>query len=208
MLTRLLYKSRRDLWDGNCQGESLKTYIISQEFWYKMWMADLCDIHASEDGSSLWDSWQALCKKFGGQMIQVQVDVVLLRSHSTSFSNLYCHTSGYNIPGGKILGIWCIPAKYVFYQSLRQPYMPLNGHSKHTSFNGVTSKYLDGQKSVDTAAKLKLDVGCLCYVDLKAECECGMTAKQWQWHLFNVTDNWRLRPQLACRQLSETSSVQ
>jgi hypothetical protein len=47
-------------------------------------------------------------KNFRGQMAKLKVYVVLLRSSTTSFTNLNRHRTRYDITGSKILGGGCI----------------------------------------------------------------------------------------------------
>lgn len=64
----------------------------------------LRDVDAREDLSGLRDTRQALVKNLGGQVIQVEVDVVLLRSDSTTLADLHGHRTGHDITRGQVLG--------------------------------------------------------------------------------------------------------
>jgi hypothetical protein len=64
----------------------------------------LGDIDTREDGSSLRDSGQPLGKDRGGEMGELEVDVVLLGSDSSTLADLERHRSGDDVSGGEVLG--------------------------------------------------------------------------------------------------------
>jgi hypothetical protein len=64
----------------------------------------LADINTSENTGSLRDTGQTLGKNLGGQMAELEVDVVLLGTNTTALTDLHGHGSGHDISGGKILG--------------------------------------------------------------------------------------------------------
>ena len=49
----------------------------------------LGDVHACEDLGSLRDAWESLCQRLGGQVIQVQVDVVLRSQTSPANTSVF-----------------------------------------------------------------------------------------------------------------------
>jgi len=63
----------------------------------------LRDIHTGEDLRSLRDTRKTLGKKLGRKMVQVQVNVVLVRSAATTFTNFDSHRTGNHITGCQIL---------------------------------------------------------------------------------------------------------
>ena len=69
----------------------------------------LGNIHTSKDGCCLTDARQALSQKLRGQVVQVQMDVVLLRAAPSPFPDLHGHRPRHHIPGRQILGCWSIP---------------------------------------------------------------------------------------------------
>lgn len=64
----------------------------------------LANIDTSEDTSGLRDTGETLGKNLGGEMAQLEVDVVLLRADTTTLANLHGHGSGDDVTGGQILG--------------------------------------------------------------------------------------------------------
>jgi len=64
----------------------------------------LANIHSSKDAGSLRDTRETLSKNVGGQMAQLEVDVVLLRANTTAVAYLHSHGPGDDITTGKILG--------------------------------------------------------------------------------------------------------
>ena len=69
----------------------------------------LGSVNTSEDVSGLDDSWKALHESFGGQMVEVEVDVVSFGTNSSSLKNLHSHGAGDNVSRSKILGSRSIP---------------------------------------------------------------------------------------------------
>lgn len=71
---------------------------------------DLCHIHASKDGSSLTDAWQAFCKQLRWQVVEVQVDVVPFRPTPTPLPDLHGHRPRHHITRCQVLCSGSIPA--------------------------------------------------------------------------------------------------
>jgi hypothetical protein len=72
------------------------------------WDRLLADIDTGEDRCGLRDTWETLVKNLGGQMAELQVDVVLIRANTTAFTDLHSHRSGNDIARRKILGSRCV----------------------------------------------------------------------------------------------------
>mmetsp|Transcript_34818 Transcript_34818/g.42009 ORF Transcript_34818/g.42009 Transcript_34818/m.42009 type:complete len:352 (+) Transcript_34818:867-1922(+) len=68
----------------------------------------LGNIDTSKDGSSLGDTRETLGQHLRREMVQVQVDVVILRSDTASLTDLHGHRAADNVTRGKILSSWCI----------------------------------------------------------------------------------------------------
>src|SRR5690606_25959444 len=68
----------------------------------------LGDVDASENPGALSDSRQALVNDIGAQVLQVQVDVILMRTDTTTFVDLNGHGAGYDVAGSEVLGIRCV----------------------------------------------------------------------------------------------------
>mmetsp|Transcript_22976 Transcript_22976/g.35408 ORF Transcript_22976/g.35408 Transcript_22976/m.35408 type:complete len:259 (+) Transcript_22976:781-1557(+) len=66
-------------------------------------------IHTSKNGCSLTNSWQTFFEQLRRQMIQMQVDMILVWSHTPPFTNLHGHGSRHHITTGQILGTGSIP---------------------------------------------------------------------------------------------------
>ena len=64
----------------------------------------LGDIDTREDGGSLGDTREALLEDLGGQMAELQVDMVLLGADTTTLADLNGHGSRDDVTRGKILG--------------------------------------------------------------------------------------------------------
>ncbi len=64
----------------------------------------LADIDTSKDASSLRDTGQALSENLGGQMAELEEDVVLVSTNTTAVADLHGHGSGDDVTRGKILG--------------------------------------------------------------------------------------------------------
>ena len=73
--------------------------------------AHLSDVHASKDGSGLTDARQALSQQLRGQVVQVQMDVVLLRAHPAPLADLHCHRPRHHVAGGQVLGCGRVPVQ-------------------------------------------------------------------------------------------------
>ena len=48
-------------------------------------------IDTSEDVSSLKNTWETLMDLLGWQMVQVEVNVVIIGTHTTALQDLHCH---------------------------------------------------------------------------------------------------------------------
>src|SRR5690349_24692949 len=64
----------------------------------------LGDINSRENGSSLRNTGETLVKDRGGQVRELEVDVILLGTDTTAFTDLHGHRTGDNITRGQILG--------------------------------------------------------------------------------------------------------
>jgi hypothetical protein len=62
------------------------------------------NIDTGKDGGGLGNTGQSLVENFGWEMRELEEDVVLFRSDTSSFSNLQSHGSGYDISRSQILG--------------------------------------------------------------------------------------------------------
>ncbi|EJK57810.1 hypothetical protein THAOC_22107, partial [Thalassiosira oceanica] len=61
-------------------------------------------VDAGEDGGGLRDARQALGEEVRGQVVEVEVAVVLLGSHATSLAYLHGHGAAHDVPAGEVLG--------------------------------------------------------------------------------------------------------
>jgi len=68
----------------------------------------LGNIDTSEDGGGLRDTGQTLVEDLGGQVRELEVNVVLIRTDTTALADLHGHGSGDNVTRGKILGSGCV----------------------------------------------------------------------------------------------------
>ena len=66
-------------------------------------------IDAGKDGGRLTDTGQPLGEKVGGQVVQVQVDVILLGSDAPSLPNFHRHGPTDDVAAGQILGTGGVP---------------------------------------------------------------------------------------------------
>ena len=64
----------------------------------------LGDIDTSKNSSGLGNTGQALGKQLGGEVVQVKVDVVLLRANTATLADLHGHGAGHDVARGQILG--------------------------------------------------------------------------------------------------------
>lgn len=64
----------------------------------------LGDIDTSEDGSGLRDTRQTLMENISGEMAELEVDVILLRTNTTTLADFDGHGTRDNVTGSKILG--------------------------------------------------------------------------------------------------------
>ena len=67
------------------------------------------DIHTGEDHRGLRDAWQPSLQLLWGKVVELQVDVILLRAAAPALSDLHSHGSGHDVSAGKILGHWGVP---------------------------------------------------------------------------------------------------
>mmetsp|Transcript_2186 Transcript_2186/g.3675 ORF Transcript_2186/g.3675 Transcript_2186/m.3675 type:complete len:371 (-) Transcript_2186:799-1911(-) len=72
------------------------------------WSRLLCDINACEDLGCLGNAWETLSEGLWWQVVQVQVDVVRIRTHTTAFTDLHGHCTADNITRRQVLCRWCI----------------------------------------------------------------------------------------------------
>ena len=63
----------------------------------------LGDVDTGEDGGSLRDTGEAFVEDLCGKMAELEVDVVLLRTDTTTLSDLKGHGSRHDVTRGKIL---------------------------------------------------------------------------------------------------------
>mmetsp|Transcript_18145 Transcript_18145/g.53028 ORF Transcript_18145/g.53028 Transcript_18145/m.53028 type:complete len:423 (-) Transcript_18145:356-1624(-) len=61
-------------------------------------------VHSSKNVGSLGDSGEALSKEVGGEVIEVEEDVVIVLSDSPTLANLHGHGAGDHVPRGEVLG--------------------------------------------------------------------------------------------------------
>jgi hypothetical protein len=61
-------------------------------------------IDTSKDGGGLGDTGQTFVENLSGQMAELKVDVILLRSNTTSLADFKSHRTGNNVTAGKIFG--------------------------------------------------------------------------------------------------------
>ena len=66
-------------------------------------------IDAGKDGGRLTDTGQPLGEEVGGQVVQMQVDVILLGSDATALPNLHRHGPADDVAAGQILGAGGVP---------------------------------------------------------------------------------------------------
>mmetsp|Transcript_26177 Transcript_26177/g.71816 ORF Transcript_26177/g.71816 Transcript_26177/m.71816 type:complete len:667 (-) Transcript_26177:261-2261(-) len=64
----------------------------------------LGDVDAGKNSCRFGDSWQSLRQQVSGEVVEVQVDVILLGADTPSLPNLHGHGPGYHVPGRQILG--------------------------------------------------------------------------------------------------------
>ncbi len=64
----------------------------------------LGDVDTSEDAGRLRDAGEALGKNLGGEMAELEVDVVLVRADTAAVADLHGHRTRDNVTAGKILG--------------------------------------------------------------------------------------------------------
>lgn len=69
----------------------------------KNWDGLLGDIDTGENGSSLRDTWETLVENVWGKVGELQEDMVLVRSNTSSFSDLERHRSRNDITRSQIL---------------------------------------------------------------------------------------------------------
>ena len=60
------------------------------------------DIHVSEDLSCFGDTWQSLVQDGGVKMVEVEIDVIILGSHTSSCEDLHGHGSTDHISRGQV----------------------------------------------------------------------------------------------------------
>mmetsp|Transcript_45256 Transcript_45256/g.61374 ORF Transcript_45256/g.61374 Transcript_45256/m.61374 type:complete len:297 (+) Transcript_45256:794-1684(+) len=97
-------------------------------------------IDTSEDVSSLKNTWETLLQGFRRQMVQVKVDVILLRTDTTTFKDFHGHRSRNNISGGEIFGSRGISLHKAFTV----------GVSEDTTFTTATFSH-EATSTVDTS---------------------------------------------------------
>mmetsp|Transcript_45218 Transcript_45218/g.81333 ORF Transcript_45218/g.81333 Transcript_45218/m.81333 type:complete len:232 (+) Transcript_45218:556-1251(+) len=78
------------------------THVVVDCWQHWGWL--LGDIHACKNLGSLGDTWKTLGQSLRRQVVQVQVDVVLVRSDTTALPHLKCHGTAHDIAGSQILG--------------------------------------------------------------------------------------------------------
>mmetsp|Transcript_5685 Transcript_5685/g.12410 ORF Transcript_5685/g.12410 Transcript_5685/m.12410 type:complete len:630 (-) Transcript_5685:553-2442(-) len=69
----------------------------------------LGDIDSGKNGGGFGNSRQSFRQQIGGQVIEVQVDVILFGSNAPSLPNFHRHCPRDNVPRGQILGAGSIP---------------------------------------------------------------------------------------------------
>ena len=67
------------------------------------------DVHAGEDHSCLRDSGETGLELLWGQVVELQENVILLRSAASTLADLDRHGTRHYVPGGQILGHRGIP---------------------------------------------------------------------------------------------------
>mmetsp|Transcript_6867 Transcript_6867/g.10246 ORF Transcript_6867/g.10246 Transcript_6867/m.10246 type:complete len:259 (+) Transcript_6867:883-1659(+) len=69
----------------------------------------LSHIHTRKNGGCLTNPRQTFLEQLCRQMIEMQVNMILVRSHTTTFTNLHGHGARHHITTGQILGTGRIP---------------------------------------------------------------------------------------------------
>mmetsp|Transcript_15598 Transcript_15598/g.21318 ORF Transcript_15598/g.21318 Transcript_15598/m.21318 type:complete len:375 (-) Transcript_15598:215-1339(-) len=69
----------------------------------------LGDVHARKDGRGLRDAGQALRQQVRGEVVEVQVNVVLLGPDAAPLAYLHGHGARHDVPGGQVLGRGRVP---------------------------------------------------------------------------------------------------
>ena len=82
------------------------THVVVDSWENWNWL--LGDIDTGENGGGLRDTWETLVENVGWQVGELEVDVVLIWSNTTSLADLHGHGTGDNVAGCKILGGWCV----------------------------------------------------------------------------------------------------
>jgi hypothetical protein len=67
-------------------------------------------IYSRKNSGCLGDARKPLMQNLWRKVIEMKVDVVLLRAHAATLANLECHGSRYHVPGGEVEGGRCIAA--------------------------------------------------------------------------------------------------
>jgi hypothetical protein len=62
----------------------------------------LGDVDTREDGDSFRDTRQPLVENFSRKVAQLEVDVILFRTNTTTFANFNCHGTGNDITRSEI----------------------------------------------------------------------------------------------------------
>ena len=63
----------------------------------------LGDIDTREDSCGLGDTGETFVQNLRRQVAELEVDVILLGTDTTTFTDLNCHRTGHDVTGGKIL---------------------------------------------------------------------------------------------------------
>mmetsp|Transcript_27816 Transcript_27816/g.68381 ORF Transcript_27816/g.68381 Transcript_27816/m.68381 type:complete len:665 (+) Transcript_27816:128-2122(+) len=66
-------------------------------------------VHAGEDGGGLGDAGQALGQELRGQVVEVQVDVVLVGAHAAALADLDGHGAAHHVAARQVLGGGRVP---------------------------------------------------------------------------------------------------
>ena len=62
-----------------------------------------CQVDTCENLAAFGNAGQALCQHFGINMIEVEVDMVLIRANATAFADFHCHRARHHVTRGKVL---------------------------------------------------------------------------------------------------------
>mmetsp|Transcript_131730 Transcript_131730/g.294772 ORF Transcript_131730/g.294772 Transcript_131730/m.294772 type:complete len:486 (-) Transcript_131730:56-1513(-) len=85
-------------------GDAAHVVVHSGQHWCRLF----CHINTGEDLRSLGNAREALCERLWRQVVQVEVDVVLVRAHAAALADLQCHRAAHHVARCEVLGSGCI----------------------------------------------------------------------------------------------------